>query len=831
MTSSISQSAGDDAIQFGYIGQIESLSIDNRNQQATGNGILQVQMGSLTGSVVNISHLEKQQSPQPRPLPVLLAPRTFPLLLGRREEVKVAVDALPYDQPVEFYGSSGIGKTVLLRYLAHHPSITPAFGDGIVYHRLTRYQSLSDLLQILFNAFYESSVPFKPTDIQIRHALENKRFLILLDGVNLKREEVESLINNLPSCTFLFASNERQFWGEGHSVGLRGLSLNDAVSLVARELGRTLDSEERLVAEKLCTTLEGHPLRILQTVALVREENLSLAMVQARIQPITSTQGWAEQLLTSLLKPQRLVLTVLAAFGGVAVGAELLASVTQIPQVKLMVEMLIRRNLVEVEGSHYRLSSTLVEYFLQQSNLTPYLERAASYFTTWVQQHQGIPESLLEESEAIFQILEWAVGVNRWHDVLCLGRAVEGVLALNGQWGAWNMMLQWILQAARTIGDQAVEAFALHQLGTRSLCLDEVMQAQDYLTQALNIRESLNDQLGAEITRHNLKFLLQPPPPPQPQPQPRPVNPFTREIPLLLKGGIAVLLLIIGGIVISIWLSKPQTPTETPPLTPTETSLPTPIVTPTKTPPPTPTVTPTETPPPTPTVTPTETPSPTPTPELLSLDLTPSRVTWDQRVQGIVRLKTEAPDGGVVVNLKSNDEPLADDLPKTITIPSGQKREIFYFSTPPDGGDYPTGTNIEITASLEGGVSLITQKLTIYTSSRLRSVQFEDENGTKIDSITWSNERTINVYGRITLNAPASDGDIEVKIDSKNAQVQPTVKVNVGETTQTFPVDIQRYDQVGKLIELVEIQASYNQDTTPQTTLKINHPKRDLSPH
>lgn len=247
------QTAGDYAIQFGSISHVGAIYILNHD--------------SAVGNRVTLASPENQHLPQSRPLPVRLPPRRFPLLLGRREEVTVAVNTLPYNQPMEFYGSAGIGKTALLRYLAHHPEIAPAFSDGIVYHRLVRHQTVSDLLQVLFNAFYECQTPFKATDMQIRDALKNKKALILLDGATLTREEVDGLLNDLPSCTFLFASLERQLWGEGRAVELVGLPLDEAVALVAQELGHPLSPEERSAAEKLCIALEGHPLRILQAVA------------------------------------------------------------------------------------------------------------------------------------------------------------------------------------------------------------------------------------------------------------------------------------------------------------------------------------------------------------------------------------------------------------------------------------------------------------------------------------------------------------------------------------------------------------------------------------
>jgi hypothetical protein len=89
-----------------------------------------------------------------------------------------------------------LGKTVLLRHLAHH-SATASFPDGVVYLS-ARCQPVEDLLPSLFDAFYESysprsgvgpygTAPFKPTDAQLRHALQSTRAFIILDDVELAR--------------------------------------------------------------------------------------------------------------------------------------------------------------------------------------------------------------------------------------------------------------------------------------------------------------------------------------------------------------------------------------------------------------------------------------------------------------------------------------------------------------------------------------------------------------------------------------------------------------------------------------------------------------------
>ena len=57
---------------------------------------------------------------------------------------------------------------------------------------------------------------------------------------------------------------------------------------------------------------------------------------------------------------------------------------------------------------------------------------------------------------------------------------------------------------ARRLDRREVEAYFLHQLGSRSLCLGASSEAIGQLGEALRIREELGDRKGAELTRHNL---------------------------------------------------------------------------------------------------------------------------------------------------------------------------------------------------------------------------------------------------------------------------------------------------------------------------------------
>jgi hypothetical protein len=136
------------------------------------------------------------------------------------------------------------------------------------------------------------------------------------------------------------------------------------------------------------------------------------------------------------------------------------------------------------------------------------VNRAITYFTAWAERHRRSPDVLLEESEALLRVQQCAADARRWGEVLLLGRLLEGALVLGARWGAWAITLDRCLAAAKAIGDRSAEAWALHEIGTRALCLGESARARAVLAQAVKLRESLQDGVAAATSRRNLRLVV-----------------------------------------------------------------------------------------------------------------------------------------------------------------------------------------------------------------------------------------------------------------------------------------------------------------------------------
>jgi hypothetical protein len=476
-------------------------------QIAIGEHILQI--GSISGGVVNIISPEQRPVPKPRPTPVNARPRAFRDLLGREEEVGKALAALRSAEPVEVYGHTGLGKTSLLRHLAHH-RVSESFTDGVVYTRVER-KTVEDSSQEIFQAFFDCDVPFKPTDVQLRLHLGDKKALILLDDVEWGREDVERLLNAAPGCVFVLGSPERHLWDEGCPIALRGLPIDAALTLIEQRLGRAITPREKSLAQALCKATGRHPLRLVQAIGLVQNGSKTLAELASELVSESPERSLAKRAVASCTESEKRALAVLAALGGLSASTKHLGALAELETPHDVLGSLRERGLILTEGSRCRLAGMLVKPLAKKWDLSPSSKRALRFYAAWADRREVAKDHarILEEADVLLHSLTWGVQAQRWRQVLQLGRAMEDALALSGRWGAWRQVLDAQLQAARALGDRDAEARALHQLGTRNLCLGQVAPARSFLTSALTMREALGDELGAEITRHNLSLLPQ----------------------------------------------------------------------------------------------------------------------------------------------------------------------------------------------------------------------------------------------------------------------------------------------------------------------------------
>jgi hypothetical protein len=469
---------------------------------AVGRYVLEI--GDPCGALVRDASRAEPAHTRPRPTPVLLRPALMRGLVGRQAEVDEALFALDAGLPLEVTGEPGIGKTAFLRHLVHRPRAS-SFADGIV-SVSARHQSAADLLQILFEAFYETGEIRLRTAVEIRRGLQETQALIILDDVNLAQDELEQVFDIAPQCAFVVATRRRALWGDGRTLTLKGLPVEDGVLLLEREVERPLQAAERSSAERLCSALEGHPLRIIQAAALTRERESSLDGWAPDVQP----GSLITELVKAIDEKQRRALLVLTALPGVPLLVQQVAGIADITDAEAALTPLVRRGLVVRSQSRLLLADGVADRLRRREDLTSWVNRAITYFTAWSERNRRSPVALLEDSDVLLCVQQDAAEARRWGEVLRLGRLLEGALIIGGRWGRWAELLDRCLAAAKATGDRSAEAWTLHELGTRAVCLGEHGRARALLGQAAKLREAIPDDAEASASRQNLGFVAAP---------------------------------------------------------------------------------------------------------------------------------------------------------------------------------------------------------------------------------------------------------------------------------------------------------------------------------
>jgi hypothetical protein len=432
----------------------------------------------------------------PRTPPLDVRPAPSPLHIDRDAETAALVsDPGPV---VELYGVPGIGKSFLLAHaLAEREART--MPDGVVY-QFVQGAWLDDILQSLFETFYECQPAFKASPDRLRREIEDKRALIVLDGVDISREDVQRLVMAAPGCRFVLASREPVL-GEGRLLQLEGLAVADGLAVVEQELGRSLLPRERSAAERICTALAGHPFSLRQAAAVARDGDRTLEALAGDLDAADPVSALGERLLETLFDHERGLLSQFAAFREAAIGTEHVRALVERPDVHRGLELLERRRVVASESGRYRLAGVVAGLFAERDEEAA--DRALHHFVSTADEQQR-PGWALSDARAVQELLAWAAETGRLHETVWLGRAIGSAFAWGRRWDAWERVLTIVLDAATELADSRSEAWAVHQLGVRAWCLGEVEEGVDLLERALKTREELGESAGAAATRHNL---------------------------------------------------------------------------------------------------------------------------------------------------------------------------------------------------------------------------------------------------------------------------------------------------------------------------------------
>jgi hypothetical protein len=502
--------------------------------------------GNLRAEIINDAGARIQRISLRQSAVDLLHPRRptalqKPPMLGREREVADVLAAIEDGRAAGFHAECGYGKTTLLRYIA-----ATASERGFAFHYVNLRVAgdrMGDLLQDLVAELFVSDRPVKLTPQQCAQLLSQVSAVVAVDDLHSRPDQLDYLLEVLSGCSLVVGSAHRLIGRFGSSRRLDGLSEEAAVALVADELGRPLAAEEAAAARRLAGAVDGQPLHLRQSAALARDGRHSLpslARQAARDPEILDRLS-----INALGQHERRALAVLALTAGALLPAAVVEATGQIAYIALQLESLHRRGLAEQSDDRFGLPVCKAQSYRQMLFNDLHLAASARGLSSWLALADPTARESQSAAEAALSMMEFAAERGDWTTVVRLARGAERVLFITGRWEAWHHTLSQGLNAARTSGDRASEAFFTHQQGTLAFCQDQLDDARQLLQRALTMRTQIRDDDGASITRHNLRLLELPDVPPWRRPR------VPRRALRVVGGVLSALALVVGMVVIT----------------------------------------------------------------------------------------------------------------------------------------------------------------------------------------------------------------------------------------------------------------------------------------
>lgn len=577
-----------------------------------------VVQGNVQGSIVNGNNnfvvntnngtiVYKQAAPRvavrtmsPKP------PRKPKSFIGREKELAQLEKWIAGSDPVLLSGQPGLGKTTLAKQAANGPAALSQ-PNGVVFIESPdqdgKVLSFDDIVQVMFDALFESDPPLKVDVVSARTYLSNVRPLVYLNGVTLTSTDLDNLSSLFPSTPILIESEQSASDDDYDVMPLSPLERADSLALLSDHSGITLDDKSKPVMDQVANILGDVPGALVIISNALKEKRLKLEDVPSGLNaidpgaklPVIAALNRAYRLVVSTLSAdERAMLIETGSAPGISVDRKWLERGTSGADTSKKLESL---QLLYANSPRMRLNSGLREIIMQGQDDAASKEQLLQYLKEQIKSRWNDFDFVRDELGNLLGLLDWAMSQRRWADVVALGRGLDPFLTLSGLWDAWHHILIGVYQAASALGDGAVEGWALHQIGTSEIGGGNLDAARQSLEHALKLRQKLGDRVGAAYSQHNLDFLA-----PSIPTLVKPKHTGGRSWPWIIGGGLVVIALATLSVVNAFGLLPPlfPSPTVTPSLTPTLT--------------PTLTSTPTFTP--SPTDTPTFTPSPTDTPTL-----------------------------------------------------------------------------------------------------------------------------------------------------------------------------------------------------------------------
>ena len=135
--------------------------------------------------------------------------------------------------------------------------------------------------------------------------------------------------------------------------------------------------------------------------------------------------------------------------------------------------------------------------------VTDRVEHANRLFKALAEDRLVDPRLLTGEIGALLGLLDRLDREGRYEEEIRVAKALHGLCVLAFRWLDLVRSLRRALAAAKALGDEAGQAWALNELGALHLCAGDARKASEHLERALGLYEKLGDAAGRCSTRHN----------------------------------------------------------------------------------------------------------------------------------------------------------------------------------------------------------------------------------------------------------------------------------------------------------------------------------------
>lgn len=351
---------------------------------------------------------------------------------------------------------------------------------------------------------------------------------------------------------------------------LAGLSREGGLQLLAERAGRPLDDIERAWGVDLWFESEGLPLRFVQAAALLRHRDAAIEAItaglpapewrgpdapEAAIEPLAPVEGSDERpdeaptlpdvripggfaggifeegagpvdpagamplpslaesaapavrVARGLGEEAQRVLRLAVALGGEIPTAPHLPALIDADQPEQALRELVDAGLAGPAGGHYRLVDRALASLAAEWPDAEVSREAAQHFAWWTGHASVTPEQVAEEAEVLLATLRADRDSGRYASVMLLARAAAPCFGIALRWNAWERALRFGLEAARTTGAVAEEAWFHHELGVLAFCVEAMDRARAELEASVALRGALGDTRGTQTGRRVLDLL------------------------------------------------------------------------------------------------------------------------------------------------------------------------------------------------------------------------------------------------------------------------------------------------------------------------------------